>query len=382
MNIGTDPIATTDDASIATTTAPTTTTTTSSTGVTEPLRAPAVDGSARSVPDLPATMTAVTQRDYGSTEVLAVEQVALPGVGDQEVLIEVVAAGLDRGVWHLMTGLPYLVRLAGYGLRRPKQPIPGMDVAGRVVAVGAGVKRFAVGDAVMGLASGSFAEYAVADEDTLAFKPSNIGFEEAAVSTTSGITALQALTTVGRVEAGQRVLVIGASGGVGSFAVQIAKSLGAVVTGVASGSKLDFVTSLGADDVIDYQTTPVQAISDRFDLIVDIGGRTAVRTLRRLLVDRGTLVIVGGEDGGKLTGGIGRNLRAVMMSPVVEQRLTFFISSATREYIDPLVEMLAAGDVVAAIGQRSPLVDTAAAIRAIEAGTAQGKTVISVRNDG
>jgi NADPH:quinone reductase-like Zn-dependent oxidoreductase len=329
----------------------------------------------------PATMHAVVQRRYGPAETLAVEQIAVPDVGATEVLIEVVAAGLDRGVCHLMTGTPYLIRLAGFGVLKPKNPVLGMDVAGRVVAVGSAVHRFAAGDEVLGIAKGSFAQYAVAEETKVALKPANLDFEHAAVSIISGITALQALTTVGRIEADQSVLVIGASGGVGSFAVQIAKSLGAKVTGVASQSKLDFVTALGADAVIDYRATALADVSERFDLIIDIGGRTKLRTLRALLTERGTHVIIGGEDGGNFTGGIGRNLRAVALSMFVKQRMTFFISSESRMYIDPLVEMLASGGIVPAIGQRVPLAESVEAIRALEAGQGHGKTVITVGCD-
>jgi NADPH:quinone reductase-like Zn-dependent oxidoreductase len=329
----------------------------------------------------PTTMRAVVQRHYGSADALSVEQVRVPEPADDEVLIEVVAAGLDRGVHHLMTGTPYLIRLLGFGFRGPKQPVLGLDVAGRVVAVGAKVERFVPGDDVMGIATGSFADHAVADPDKLMLKPADLSFERAATATISGITALQALTTVGRVEAGEQVLIIGASGGVGSFAVQIAKSLGATVTGVASGTKLDFVTSLGADAVVDYRRTEVTELGRRFDVIIDIGGRTPVRQLRRVLAERGRLVIVGGEDGGRFTGGIGRNLRAVALSPFVRQRLTFFISSESQQNIMALGDLLAAGDVVPAIGQRAALADTADAIRALEAGHTVGKTVINVRRD-
>ncbi len=280
-----------------------------------------------------------------------------------------------------MTGMPYLVRLMGYGLFRPKQPVPGADVAGRVVEVGSSVGRFAPGDEVMGIARGSFAEYAVADADKLALKPTNVSFEQAATSTVSGITALQALTEVGRLEAGQRVLVVGASGGVGSFAVQIAKGLGAVVTGVARTDKLAFVRSLGADDVVDYTRTDIGELDDRFDLIIDIGGRNPLSKLRHVLTPTGTLVIVGGEDGGRFTGGIGRNLRAAASSMFTKQRLTFFISSESRQYIDPLVEMIADGDVVPAVERRARLDETPDAIREIEAGTTTGKTVIVVHGD-
>jgi len=328
--------------------------------------------------DTTTTMTAVTQRRYGSADTLTIEQIARPQLGEREVMIEVVAAGLDRGVWHLMTGTPYLIRLLGFGLLKPKQPVPGMDVAGRVVEVGSSVGRFAPGDEVMGIAQGSFAEYAVADADKLAPKPSTVSFEHAAASTISGITALQALTKVGRVEAGQRVLVVGASGGVGSFTVQIAKTLGAVVTGMASTDKLDFVRSLGADDVVDYTRTDLTEIDGRFDVIIDIGGRNPLSKLRHVLTPTGTLVIVGGEDGGRFTGGIGRNIRAILSSMFTKQRLTFFISSESREYIDPLVEMVASGAIAPAIGRQARLDEAPDAVREMEAGTATGKTVIVV----
>lgn len=323
-----------------------------------------------------ATMRAAVRHRYGSADAVAVERVGVPSPGPDQVLVEVVAAGLDRGVWHVMAGRPYVARLAGFGVRAPKNPVLGMDVAGRVVAVGSAVDELAVGDEVMGIATGSYAEYAVADAAKLVRKPENVTFEQAAVSTISGITALQALTKVGGVEAGQRVLVVGASGGVGSFAVQIAKALGATVTGVASTSKLEFVRSLGADAVVDYTTTDVTDLDERFDLIVDTGGRTPLRKLRRILTERGTYVIVGAETDGRLIGGVGRNLRAVLMSMFIRQRLTFFISSESRNYIDPLVEMLASGDVVPAIGRRATIDEVPDAIRALVAGRASGKTVV------
>jgi NADPH:quinone reductase-like Zn-dependent oxidoreductase len=325
------------------------------------------------------TMRAVVRHRYGSADAVGVEQVDVPSPGPDQVLIEVVAAGLDRGVWHVMAGRPYVARLAGFGVLAPKQPVLGMDAAGRVVAVGSSVDGFAVGDEVMGIATGSFAAYAVADAAKMVHKPASLTFEQAAVSPISGITALQALTKVGGIEAGQRVLVVGASGGVGSFAVQIAKALGATVTGVASTSKLGFVTSLGADDVVDYTTTDITDLDERFDLIIDTGGRTPLRKLRRILTERGTYVIVGAETDGRLIGGVGRNLRAVLMSMFIRQRLTFFISSESRTYIDPLVELLASGDVVPAIGQRATLDEVPDAIRALVAGRASGKTAVTVR---
>ncbi|MEZ5168618.1 MAG: NAD(P)-dependent alcohol dehydrogenase [Acidimicrobiales bacterium] len=225
---------------------------------------------------LSSTMRAATQRAYGSSELLQLETIDRPIVGPGEVLIEVVAAGLDRGVWHLMHGLPYLMRILGFGFRRPKQPVPGLDVAGRVVSVGPDVERFAVGDEVFGVGRGTFAEYAVAEEGKLVAKPASVPFEQAAVTAISGMTAHEALVRVGRVEAGQHVLVIGASGGVGSFAVQLAKALGATVTGVARGAKHDAVRRLGADHVIDYTVTEIDAGDTRYDLIIDTGGQPVV----------------------------------------------------------------------------------------------------------
>lgn len=324
------------------------------------------------------TMSAVVQRRYGPADTLAVERVPLPHLAETEVLIEVRVAGLDRGVCHLMTGKPYLLRLFGFGVRQPKNPVLGTDVAGRVVAVGSKVQRFSPGDEVMGVARGAFAEYAAADENKLALKPPHVSFEQAAAATISGITALQAFRTAGDIKPGDNVLVIGASGGVGSFAVQIARALGATVTAVASASKLDFVTSLGADHVVDYGTTDIAGLAERFDVIIDIAGRTPLLKLRRILTERGTHVIVGGDSGGRLTGGIGRQLRAVALSMFIRQRMTFFISSESRDHIDPLVEMVAAGDVVPAVQQRVPLDETPDAIRAIAAGTVMGKTVITI----
>jgi NADPH:quinone reductase-like Zn-dependent oxidoreductase len=326
-------------------------------------------------------MRAIVQRAYGSADQLELEQVERPEIAADEVLIEVHAAGLDRGVWHLMTGTPYLIRIAGFGLVKPKQPIQGVDVAGRVTAVGADVTRFSTGDEVFGIARGSFADYAAAKADKLARKPSTVTFEQAATSAISGITALQALCDVGKLEAGQGVLVIGASGGVGTFAVQLAKSFGAEVTGVASTAKLDLVRSLGADHTIDYTDEDPTSGGRQYDLIIDIGGRTPVRRLRRALTRRGTLVIVGGEDGDRWTGGIGRQLRAMVLSPFTSQRLTTFISKESRASIERLAALIESGDVKPAIGQRFALADTADAIRQMEDGRARGKSVIVVRPD-
>ncbi len=325
-------------------------------------------------------MRAVVQRSYGPADNLELQTVDVPTIGPDEVLVEVHAAGVDRGTWHLMTGLPYLVRAAGVGMRRPKQPIPGLDVAGRVVAVGKSVDRFAAGENVFGIGSGSFAEYCAASQDKLARMPRHTTFEQAAVSGVSGITALQALTDVARVQPEQRVLVIGASGGVGSFAVQLAKALGAEVTGVAGTAKLALVRALGADHVVDYHRQDFAAPGRRYDVILDIGGRSRISRLRHALTRGGILVIVGGENGGRWTGGVGRQLRAKLLSPFVEERLTAFISKEHHSSMERLADFIETGDVVPAIGRRFTLDDAASAIRGLEAGRARGKSVIVVRS--
>jgi NADPH:quinone reductase-like Zn-dependent oxidoreductase len=327
-----------------------------------------------------AEMRAITQFRYGTAEVLTLDTVAVPTPQHDEVLIEVVASGIDRGTCHLMTGTPYLVRLVGYGLTKPKRNIPGSDVAGRVVAVGAGVTRFVPGDEVFGIAKGSLAEYAIANEDNLVIKPANVSFEHAAASAVSGITALQALVDVGRAEPGQRVLIVGASGGVGSFAIQLAKALGTVVTAVASTRSIDFVRSLGADHVVDYTTQDFTEIDKPFDLIVDIGGRNSIRRLRSVLTSTGTLVIVGGEGGNRITGGIGRQLRAMVLSRFLQQRLTTFISGAHHSLIERLAGHIESGAVTPSVRATFPLADAPQAIDQLDTGGATGKTVIIVRD--
>lgn len=327
----------------------------------------------------PSTMRAIVQNRYGTADVLHLEPTQRPAVADDEVLIEVHAAGVDRGTEHLMTGRPYLMRLAGYGITKPKNQVPGLDVAGVVIEVGSAVARFAKGDEVFGIANGSFAEYARSSKGNLAIKPSNLSFEEAAVAPVSGVTALKALVDVGGVEAGQRVLVIGASGGVGTYAVQLAKALGAEVTGVASTSKLEMVRALGADRVIDYTTTDFADGANAYDLILDIGGRSSIRCLRRALTKKGTLVIVGGEDGNRFTGGVGRQLRAVVLSPFVSQRLTMFVALVNDTLLGRLTEFLADGWVTPSIGQRFVLDDVPEAMQQLAAGKASGKTAITVK---
>jgi NADPH:quinone reductase-like Zn-dependent oxidoreductase len=323
------------------------------------------------------TMQAIVQESYGSTEVLRSARITRPQIADHEVLLRVHAAGLDRGTWHLMTGTPYLMRVIGFGFRRPKNPVPGVDVAGTVVAVGSAVARFAVGDEVFGMSRGSFAEYAAAREDKLAHKPANASFEQAAAVGISGGTALQALTA-GRVQAGQRVLIIGASGGVGSFAVQLAKASGAEVTGVCSTDKLDLVTSLGADRVVDYTREDFAAGSYHYDLIVDIAGNSPLSRLRRALTPTGTAVIVGGESKGNLTGGIDRQLRALILTRFVGQRLTGLASKERASDLEILADHLAAGTVTPSIDRTYPLDQVPTAMRYLEAGKVKGKIAITI----
>lgn len=335
--------------------------------------------SADAVPAVPARMRAVVQERYGSPDRATLRQIDVPSPRPGEVLIEVYAAGVDRGVWHVMTGMPYPMRLAGFGLTRPKQPVPGMDVAGRVVAVGPNVSRFRIGDEVFGIGIGTFAEYARAREDKLAHKPAGLSSTQAAAVAISGLTAHQALHEVGRLQAGQRVLVLGASGGVGSYAVQLARAAGAEVTGVASAAKADLVRSLGARHVIDYARTDPTAGPERYDLILDIGGLTPVRRLRRVLTPTGTLVIVGGENGGRWTGGIGRQLRALALSPLVRQRLTTFISSESGGGIERLRAAIESGDLVPAVHHSYRLEQVPDAVGDLTAGRIRGKAVIQVR---
>jgi len=325
-------------------------------------------------------MRAVVRDRYGNADVLEIRAVPRPTISAGQVLVEVQAAGIDRGVWHLMAGEPYAVRLA-IGLTKPKQPVLGMDVSGRVVAVGADVTRLQPGDEVFGIASGSFAEYAAAEETKLVHKPSTVSWEQAGVAAISGGTALQALTDVGGVQAGQRVLVIGASGGVGTYAVQLAKALGADVTGVCSSAKVDLVRSIGADHVIDYTRGDYLDGARTYDLILDIGGRNSVARLRQALTATGTLVIVGGEDGGRLTGGIGRQIRAMLVSPFIRQNLKSFIQKEHHTKIERLAEHLESGAVVPVIERTVGLPGVPDAIRDLEAGRVRGKVAVTVRNE-
>jgi NADPH:quinone reductase-like Zn-dependent oxidoreductase len=325
------------------------------------------------------TMRAIVQDAYGEADVLRLAEIDRPAIGDDEVLVRVHAAGVDQGAWHLMAGLPYPVRLAGYGVRAPKTPVRGRELAGRVEAVGSGVTTLRPGDEVFGVAEGTFAEYAPAAAAKLAPKPGGLTFRQAAALPISGLTALQAVRDQGRVTAGDRVLVIGASGGVGSFAVQIAKAFGAEVTGVASTGKVDLVRSLGADHVVDYRLGDDLGAGERgYDVIIDTGGNRPLSVLRRALTPTGTLVLVGAETGGRWLGGTDRQLRAMVLSRFVRQRLRTFIASEKAADLLALSALVESGAVTPAVDRTFPLAETPAAIRHMREGKARGKVVIDV----
>lgn len=322
-------------------------------------------------------MKAVVQDRYGSADVLEVRDIEPPTVGENDVLVQVRAAGCGPDVWHLMTGRPYFVRLMPE-FHRYRTGVRGRDVAGVVEAVGAKVTGFRPGDEVMGISDGSFAELAIGRADKLVAKPAALSFEEAAAVPISGLTALQAVRDIGRVRPGQRVLVIGAGGGVGTLTVQIAKAFGAEVTGVCSTSKLDLVRSIGADYVIDYTREDFTTGTRRWDLIVDTAGRRPVVRLRRALAPKGTLAIVGGEGGGRWTGGFFRQIfRAPLLSLFTGQRLRPVVSTETREDLHVLAEMIESGTVKPIIDRTYPLVEAPEAIRHLERGHAGGKIVIT-----
>ena len=325
-------------------------------------------------------MKAIVQDRYGSADVLELRDIDVPGVGSDDVLLRVRAASAHIGDWHTMTGLPYLIRIVvpDLGLRAPKVRVRGMDVAASVEAVGKDVTRFQPGDEVFGICKGSFAELAIARPDRLAPKPDNLTFEQAAVCPISGLAALQAVRDQAEVQPGQKLLIIGAAGAVGTFAVQIAKAFGAHVTGVCSTSKVDLVRSLGADEVIDYTRQDFAQSGTRYDAILDTAGARSVPTLRRALAPKGALVIVGAEGGGRWFGGFGRNLRAQMLSPFVSQKMGLFASKEKGEDLVVLKELIEAGKVTPVIGATFPLSDVPDAMRHLEAGHARGKILITV----
>jgi NADPH:quinone reductase-like Zn-dependent oxidoreductase len=317
---------------------------------------------------------ALVQDRYGNPDILELRDIARPAPGAGEVVVRVHAAGVDPGVWHLTTGLPYLLRLLGFGLRAPKNPVRGLDFAGTVEETGDGVTKFRAGDEVFGTCEGAFAEYAVAREDLLAAKPARLSFEQAAAVAVSGCTALQGLRA-GRVRPGRSVLVIGAAGGVGSFAVQLAKSAGAEVTAVCSTGKTDLVRTLGADHVVDYTLSDFAPA--KYDLVLDTAGLRSLSRLRRALTPHGTLVIVGGE-GGRWLGGVQRVFRAALLTPFVRHRLRGLVSVVRGPDLEELRETIETGRLTPLLDRTYPLADAVAAVEYVHKGHSAGKVVLTV----
>lgn len=333
----------------------------------------AADNTDTSTTTLPRTMWAVGRTTYGDDGVLSVGEAAIPTIGAEEVLIRVCAASLDRGAWHIMAGKPYMARLA-FGLRRPKVHTIGMDVAGVVEAVGEGIESLRVGDEVFGGGTGTFAEYAKAKGRSVALKPSAVSFDDAAATPVSALTALQGLRDKVRLQPGERVLVIGASGGVGTFAVQIARSMGAEVTAVCSAAKADMVRAIGAHHVIAYDQGDITD-AGQHDVILDIAGARSLRHLRRALTPRGRLLMVGAEGTGDWFG-IGRQIRAVLWSPFLRQRLSMFVSRVSRDDLTVLAGMLEAGTLRPVVDRTVTLDGVDQAIRDMQAGRLRGKVVV------
>ena len=321
-------------------------------------------------------MKAIVQSRYGSPDLLRLEEIAKPGVKDDEVLVRVRAAAVNIGDWHLLRGVPYVMRLV-FGLRGPRRRTPGLDIAGQVEAVGGNVKQLRPGDEVFGWCKGAFAEYACTAENNLLPAPTNLTFEQAAAVGDSAFTALAAVRDQGRVQPGQRVLINGASGGVGTFAVQIAKSFGANVTAVCSTRNIDLVRSLGADHVIDYTSEHFTQSAERYDVMLDLVGTSSLSDCRRALTPQGTYVLVGVKDMGRWFG-LGRQFKALLLSPVVRQRMRVFVVRHNREDLAILKELVETGKVAPVIDRHYPLTDTPEALRYQGEGHAHGKIVIVV----
>jgi NADPH:quinone reductase-like Zn-dependent oxidoreductase len=331
----------------------------------------------RQTPPRTATMRAVMQRSYGTADVLHLENIPAPAIRPDEVLIRVRAAAVNHADLVHTTGEPLIARLA-FGLRKPKEPVRGKDVAGVIDAVGSRVSRFRSGDAVYAeLAAGAFAEYVAAPEKLVARMPSNLTFEQAAAVPLSARTALQGLRDAGRLRPGQRVLINGASGGVGTFAVQIATALGARVTAVCSARNAELVRSLGADEVLDYAQTDFTMGEDRYDLIFDGIGNHPLRRLRRVLTPAGTLVLSSGT-GGRILGPMGRILRALAWSPFIRQTLRTFSATPGAEQLGQLTELIEAGRLSPQIERTYPLSRTGEAARFFAEQHARAKIVIRV----
>jgi NADPH:quinone reductase-like Zn-dependent oxidoreductase len=329
-------------------------------------------------------MKAVVYTDYGSPEVLEIRDVKKPVPNDDQILIKVRAASVNPLDWHFMEGTPYIMRAMGVGLRKPKDPRLGVDMAGQVEAVGKNVTQFKPGDEVFGGKTGAFAEYVCARADrAIALKPANVTFEQAASVPIAAITALQGLCDKGKVQAGQKVLINGASGGVGTFAVQIAKSFGANVTGICSTRNLDMVRSLGADHVIDYTKKDFTKGDERYDVILDNVGTQPLSGFRRVLKPNGICVMIGGggpNDGG-LIGPMGRPVKALLMSPFISQKMGMMMAELNKEDLTILGDLMQSGKVKPVIDRTYPLSQIAEAMRYLEAGHARGKVIITVGQD-
>src|SRR4051794_14673030 len=325
-------------------------------------------------------MKAVVQERYGSAEVLEFGEVLKPTIGDGEVLVSVVAAGVDRGAWHYMAGEPYLMRILGFGFHAPKSRVPGTNIAGHVEQVGSNVTRFKVGDAVFGTCRGAWAEYAVASEQKICLKPASLTFEEAAVVPYGAYASWQAVHDHGRVQAGESVLAIGATGAVGSFAVQFAKAVGAEVTAGCGPRSVDDAKSLGADRVLDYAPEDFAAGPHRYDAVIDVFGRSSVSRLRHVLKRNGRLVIAGGE-GDRWIGGIQRQLWATMLSAFVSQRLRAFVVKENRECLLKIIELIEAGKAYPVVGRTYSFIDAPSAARALVEGAPQGRIALRMKAD-
>jgi len=321
---------------------------------------------------------AIVQSMYGSADVLEFVDIDRPVIGDSDVLVRVHAASLHIGDWHVMTGLPYMLRIVGFGLRTPNIRVRGIDVAGTVELVGKNVSQFRTGDAVFGTCEGAFAEYTRVPEKNLALKPANLSLEQAAAVPTSAFAALQALRDRGEIRPGHSVLIVGASGGVGVFAVQIAKSFGAHVTGVCSTAKMEMVRSLGADVVVDYTTGDFTRSTQRYDIVLDTGGNRSLGDLRRLLGPGGTLVLVGAEGGNRLLGGASKWIHALVIAPFVGQKLRPLSTAPNKKDLLLVKDLIESGKLMPVIDRTFALKDVPDAFRHLEQGNVCGKIVIKV----
>ena len=329
-------------------------------------------------------MKAVVYANYGSPDVLEIRDVKKPVPNDDQVLVKVRAASLNPLDWHYMEGTPYMVRAMGVGLRKPKSPRLGVDLAGEVEAVGKNVTQFKPGDEVFGTGGGAaFAEYVCARKTKLVLKPANITFEQAAAAPIAALTALQGLRDTGKVQSGQKVLINGASGGVGTFAVQIAKSFGTEVTGVCSTKNLDLVRSLGADHVIDYTKEDFTKKDERYDVILDNVGNQPLSGFRRALKPQGICVMIGGggPNDGRWIGPMARPLKALLLSPFVSQKMSMMLAEIRQEDLTIMRDLMEAGKVTPVIDRTYPLSQVREAMKYLEAGHARGKVILTIGQD-